>query len=501
MVVAIIVAMNLVLHIIFISAAESAKHGYETATQQEEGSYCVILSPKKIDPISNRRSSTKTVSVKLATGCGVVDDQTLHRKYATGKLQKTKQTMHKICTWNVQGLNRVGKFAVVERVVEGISVTGLSETHWKYGGHFTSQNGNLILCSGNEINSANGVSFIIDKTIKGAVLGYETVNDRIITIKLQAQPVNLNIIQVYAPTSVSFQDEIESFYGTLSDTISRTPNRELLIVTGDFNAKIGSTKFDAHLRSVVGNYGIGRRNEHGEMLIDFCAENGLYISNSHFQHHSRRMYTWKSPDGHTRNQINYLLIRKRWKTSIRDIKTYPGLDCGSDHALVAELCLKLCKPIRMPRQMNRWHLGCDSDFKKMSDTLDKITQEEMDRMNANELWMEMKNVMDAAASSVSSRKNDQPRKSWISQQTWNLIKERREVKAKGTNDNQNTLKYHNLTRKINKAMRMDKDAYVGSICQEIEKHSNSNQPGDLFRKVRTLSKDFRPCYLLIKDDN
>ena len=61
-----------------------------------------------------------------------------------------------------------------------------------------------------------------------------------------------------------------------------------------------------------------------------------------FQQHKRRLYTWTSPDGQYRNQIDYILCSKRWKSSIQPAKTRPGADCGSDHELIiAKIRLKL----------------------------------------------------------------------------------------------------------------------------------------------------------------
>ena len=67
------------------------------------------------------------------------------------------------------------------------------------------------------------------------------------------------------------------------------------------------------------------------MLIEFCQENALVIANSLFQQHKRRLYTWTSPDGQHRNQIDYILCSQRWRSSIQLPKTIPGADCGSDH--------------------------------------------------------------------------------------------------------------------------------------------------------------------------
>ena len=72
--------------------------------------------------------------------------------------------------------------------------------------------------------------------------------------------------------------------------------------------------------------------------------NTLVIANTLFQQHKRRLYTWTSPDGQHRSQIDYVLCSQRWRSSIQSAKTRPGVDCGSDHEfLIAQLRLKLKK--------------------------------------------------------------------------------------------------------------------------------------------------------------
>ena len=69
----------------------------------------------------------------------------------------------------------------------------------------------------------------------------------------------------------------------------------------------------------------------------------MVIANNLFQQHKRRLYTWTSPDGQHRNQIDYICSR-RWRSSIQSAKTRPGADCGSDHdLLIAKFRLKLKK--------------------------------------------------------------------------------------------------------------------------------------------------------------
>ena len=86
------------------------------------------------------------------------------------------------------------------------------------------------------------------------------------------------------------------------------------------------------------------QNEAGQRLIEFCQEKALVIANTLFQQHKRRLYTWTSPDGQHRNQVDYILCSQRWRSSIQSTKIRPGADCGSDdELLIAKFRLKLKK--------------------------------------------------------------------------------------------------------------------------------------------------------------
>ena len=90
--------------------------------------------------------------------------------------------------------------------------------------------------------------------------------------------------------------------------------------------------------------GLGVQNKIGKSLTEFCQENALVIANTLLQQHKRRLYTWTSPDGQYRNQIDYILCSWRWRSSIQSTKSRPGADCGSDHELlIAKYRLKLKK--------------------------------------------------------------------------------------------------------------------------------------------------------------
>ena len=93
--------------------------------------------------------------------------------------------------------------------------------------------------------------------------------------------------------------EVERFYEELQDLLELTPKKDVLFIIGDWNTKVGSQE----TRGITGKFGLGMWNEAGQRLIEFCQENALVIANTLFQQHKRRLYTWTSPDGHTKIRV------------------------------------------------------------------------------------------------------------------------------------------------------------------------------------------------------
>ena len=88
------------------------------------------------------------------------------------------------------------------------------------------------------------------------------------------------VIQVYAPTSNA--EETEWFYEDLQALLELTPKKDVLFITGYWNANVGSQE----IRGVTGKFGLGVQNEAGQRLIEFCQENALVIANTLFQQYN-----------------------------------------------------------------------------------------------------------------------------------------------------------------------------------------------------------------------
>ena len=109
-----------------------------------------------------------------------------------------------------------------------------------------------------------------------------------ISVHFQDKAFNITVIQVYAPTSSTEEAAVEQFYEDLQDLFELTPQKDVLFIIGDWNAKVGSQE----IPGVTSKFGLGIWNETGQRLIEFCQDNALVIANTLFQQHKRRLYTW-----------------------------------------------------------------------------------------------------------------------------------------------------------------------------------------------------------------
>ena len=124
----------------------------------------------------------------------------------------------------------------------------------------------------------------------------------VFSVCFQGKPFNIMVIQAYDPTSNAEEAEVEWLYEDLKDILELTPKKDVLFIIGDWNAIVRSQE----TLGVIGKFGLGVQNKAGQRLIEFCQENALVIANTLFQQHKRRLYTWTSPDGQHRNQIDYI---------------------------------------------------------------------------------------------------------------------------------------------------------------------------------------------------
>jgi exonuclease III len=232
----------------------------------------------------------------------------------------------RIGLWNMRTMFEASRLRqVLKEIMEyKLDLLGLSETRWHGSGELTTATGELLIYSGRtgEEKHEYGFGLILSKAMRKSLIEWTAVSERIITARLNTRLRKLTIIQCYATTNVATNEEKEAFCGLLETTLQHVKQSDIVILMGDLNAKIGEDNLD--LKSVMGRHGMGARNENGEMFIDLCMNYNLVIDGSLFPHKNIHKATWVAPNQHTFNQIDHVVISKKWRGSLLDVRSYRG---------------------------------------------------------------------------------------------------------------------------------------------------------------------------------
>ncbi|VDP54878.1 unnamed protein product [Schistosoma margrebowiei] len=287
----------------------------------------------------------------------------------------------------------------------------------------------------------------------------------------------MNIIQCYAPTNDYNEDAKDQFYNKLKSIVEKCPTKELIILMGDFSAKVGTD--NTGYEDIMGRHRLGERNENGERFANLCASNKLVIGGTVFPHKRIHKATWTSPDYTTQNQIHHICINKTFRRTIEDVRTKRGADIASDHyLLVAKMKLKLKKHWTMGRTIsqnfNTAFLQDTNKLNKFKLALSNKFQAFRDLLNGEGTTVESnsKEIKEAITSTFHEVLGH---KEWITVDTLDKIQERRNKKAAINTSRTRAEKakaqaeYTEVTKQVKKSSRTDKRRYVEDLAKTAEK--------------------------------
>ena len=161
------------------------------------------------------------------------------------------------------------------------------------------RSGRPIPADGEPVQRNAGVGILLNPTVAAAWRDsgewWRAISSRIVSVRIQLQRctscgvnrqngiIYLTVISAYAPTFCSPQEYKDQFYDDLMCTISSVCQDYLLLVVGDFNARVGSNHPElvkGEWSGVRSNHGVGNVNGAGRALLTFCAVNGLTVMNT-----------------------------------------------------------------------------------------------------------------------------------------------------------------------------------------------------------------------------
>lgn len=179
-----------------------------------------------------------------------------------------------------------------------------------------------------------GVGFAISPRIRPYLTRFWAHSDRIGVLQLKLPHAGtVHIITAYSPHSGRPYTEVTRFYDKLSALLSELPRRDITLVAGDFNAKLGQRDTgDAYM----GTHGRGARNRNGHALADLCSAHHLFAVDTGFQKPARYRTTWtqRRISYCIYNQIDYILCPQNCRRLCVDARSWGGILTASDHKLV-----------------------------------------------------------------------------------------------------------------------------------------------------------------------
>ena len=427
------------------------------------------------------------------------------------------RTTAAIGTWNVRTMYETGKAAQVAAEMKNYKLTilGISEARWIGSGQRRLDSGEMLLFSGHEEDDAphtQGVALMLSKTAQGALIGWEGHGPRILTasFRTKKQDINLDVIQCYAPTNESKDEDKDVFYDRLLAIVQGRPKKNIVILMGDFNAKIG--RDNTGYEEIMGKQGMGEMNDNGERFADLCATTNLAIGGSFFPHKNIHKATWVSPDHRTENQIDHVCIGKKFRRSLQDVRVKRGADVASDHHLVvARLKLKLKKHYTRQTAYNlRFNTSLLQDkakheeFKITLTNKFQVLQEMLDEETIDRKWQRMKEAVQTTCQEVLGNRK-QAHKEWISANTLKLIEDRKKKKAEINNSRTRAQKarsqkeYSDINRTVKKSIKMDKRNFADMLAEKAEDAAYQGNMRELFTTIRKLSGKYAKPERPVKD--
>ena len=430
------------------------------------------------------------------------DDQSQQEVFTPMRTLAHPKRQQRIACWNVKTMYQLGKTAQVCREMRryDIDILGVSECRWSGIGRMVTATGETIVYSGGDNGHQRGVAIIMNRNAAEAMIKWIAVSERIIVARFNSNHIKVTIIQVYAPTNVATDDEKDDFYNQLQEVYNEVKSHDLVITMGDLNAKIGYQK--AGEQRIVGQHALmADRSDNGERFVASCMENNMAILTTFFPHKDIHRYTWTSPDGNTRNQIDHIAVNGKFRQSISDARAYRGADVASDHNLVVcKMKLKLTKIRKDKSEVKKYNVI------KLQEkaTKDKFSLELKNRFRALEneqeedggdvvehKWEKFKDTYNSVAKQVLGyrRKKTKP---WISPNTWKQIDERAEMKQKVDSAKSDRIKaekregYRIKDKEVKRALRRDKREWMDGVAIEAEQSAERGHLKGVYDAAKTL---------------
>jgi len=381
-----------------------------------------------------------------------------------------------------------------------IDIAALSEVRFAEQGSLSEQGACYTLYwSGKATDERrlSGVGFMMKTSIANRLHSLPVGHsDRIMSLRLPIQDNKFaTLISVYAPTLQADLTVKEAFYQELHDLLQRVDSNDKVLILGDFNARVGQ---DSDVwKDVLGRHGIGNCNDNGRLLLEFCSEHNLVITNSLFHQRDRFKTTWMHPRSKHWHLLDYVLTRQRDSRDIHQTRVMPSADCYTDHRLIRCKVAFVFKP--PPRK--KGPQGRRFFVAKLKDPATKATFQEKlgERLNneddlladPEQLWTQLKTVLHETTEEVvgyAARKHQD----WFDQsnvEIQELLGKKRSCHRHllaNPNDQSSKTAYRRACKELQARLRAMKDDWWTAFADRTQRYADMGDFRSFYESLKTV---------------
>jgi hypothetical protein len=365
------------------------------------------------------------------------------------------------------------------------------------------------LPSDSKTRNAHGVAICLDKAAtkvwKDSGSEWEAISERIVKVRLNCLPVNITVIAIYSPVNPinkEMANASEKFYNDLQDTINKVSTEDMLLVMGDFNARLGGNQQQQILNYVIGPFTVDKENENGTRLTEFCSINNIIVSNTFFQHKLVHQTSWMHPGTKVWHMLDYTLVNKKFRSSVENVRMFRRAAgaIGTDHHLMrAKIKFHLkSRRKRVSKKTVKYDITKLKNEKSL-EMFQKDLQENRADLTERTLSIDEKYSLFLSYLKGNAEKHfkldkntNRKRKEWLTDDILQIIdrKSLAFVNWQNHRGTQRETEYRNKYRRLRKLAKNKVDErqeeYWDEVCEEIETTIKFNDPATAFSIIRRL---------------
>lgn len=366
--------------------------------------------------------------------------------------------------------------------------------------------GTIMRISANS-NGVGGIGLYVSARLYKYTLSCSKISERILLATFEGNPV-VTIVACYAPTEAATREEKDDFYAKLESTLQEIPAHNMLILLGDFNARIGTDSFSQESRAIGQFLHHSETNNNGLRLLELCQSANLCVLQSKKPQRKGRQWTWRHPNGASVAQIDHIIIRAKWFNSFSMCRPFNSVNVESDHRI---LCAKMDVSLRSsskdikgsapvnwkrlndPQLRESFKLELRNRFTGLSDEV--TVQDEYDEL--------IEHIQKSGEKTLGIFKRTKD-PDWVSEETKIMVEKRDIAKRKYYEcqiepENQRIRnEWKTLGHEVKKAYEQDEIKHLEGQLKELRIADSKNQSAKTWKLINSISGRERKAFTKVR---